>query len=117
MTADRRSNRRLIVNWRVRVDGPRGAHHHTIRDFSLEGLFVEAGRPYPPGTRLTCRIFVDRQPVEVTAEVRHQSNTYQTEDGGGPYKGMGLRFVRVGADELAILREHLTRLTERKPES
>lgn len=50
-------------------------------------------------------------PIQATAEVRHQTNTYRTEDGGGPYKGMGLRFVRLGTDELTRLRMYLARLT------
>ena len=111
MTVNRRETERLVVDWPVRVDGPRGAHHLVVRDFSLDGLFIETGRPYAPGTRLTCSLQIDRELVDLTAEVRHQTNTYRTEDGGGPYKGMGLRFVRLGADELAILQGYLERLT------
>lgn len=86
------------------------------RDLSIDGLFVESGRPYPAGTRLECCLDLNRKPVQVTTQVRHQSNQYHTEDGVGPYKGMGLQFVRLGADELVTVRAYLTRLTCRNSE-
>ena len=116
MSRERRSRPRRAVEVSAQVEGPRGVHRLLIRDLSIDGLFIESGRPYPSGTRLECRIDLRPHAIEVTAEVRHQSNTYQTEDGRGPYKGMGLRFLRLGADEMAILREFLGRLTPTKPQ-
>ena len=113
---ERRGASRVPVEIPARVDGPRGAHQCVLRDLSLDGLFIETGRPYATGVRLECRLDLPGTPVEVTAEVRHQSNTYRTEDGAGPYKGMGLRFVRLGADELQTLRTYLARLTSRTRE-
>lgn len=111
MLNNRRSGPRWVVQLPIRVDGPRGAHHFTVRDLSLDGLFVESGRPYPAGTRLECTMSLPECAIDVTTEVRHQTNTYRTEDGEGPYKGMGMRFVRLGADELKILTTYLGQLT------
>ena len=99
------------MNARVRVEGPRGVHHWTARDLTFDGLFIESTRPYAPGTRLECQLELSRKAIRMTAEVRHQTNQYRTEDGAGPYKGMGLRFVRLGTDELTVLQEYLAQLT------
>ena len=111
MTSNRRSAPRIAIEAPVRVDGPRGAHHVKIRDLSLDGMFIESGRPYPAGTRLECTVELAGGRIALTAEVCHQSNTYRTEDGAGPYKGMGTRFVRLGADGLQTLSGYLARLT------
>ena len=74
-------------------------------------MFIESGRPYPAGTRLEGTLEIESRKISITAEVRHQTNTYRTEDGDGPFKGMGMRFVRLGADELNKLQSYLARLT------
>ena len=76
-------------------------------------MFVESGRPYPAGTRIECAVELPGGVIAMTAEVRHQTNTYRTEDGAGPYKGMGTRFVRLGAEGHARLVEYLAQLTSR----
>ena len=82
-----------------------------VRDLSLDGLFIESSRPYASGTRLECHLRLGDATLTLTGEVRHLCNEYRTQDGAGPYKGMGLRFVRLGSDELNRLRAHLARLT------
>jgi len=111
LTQSRRTAPRAVVNLPIRIYGPRGSHSLTVRDVSVDGLFVESGRPYGEGTRLECLIDLGHQKIEATAEVRHQTNTYRTEDGEGPYKGMGIQFVRLGAEALMTLRTYSARLT------
>lgn len=81
-----------------------------VRDLSDAGAFVEAVKAYDVGQMLECRLELPgehgaAQRVELTAEVRHHANAYRTEDGGGPFRGMGLRFVRLGVEA----RDTLTR--------
>ncbi|MEM7676959.1 MAG: PilZ domain-containing protein [Myxococcota bacterium] len=111
MIQSRRTAPRTVVKLPIRIDGPRGSHHLTVRDLSIDGLFVECGRPYEAGTRLECLLNLGLQKIEATAEVRHQTNTYRTEDSEGPYKGMGIRFVRLGTDALMTLQTYLAQLT------
>ncbi len=94
---------------KIRVDGPQGRHSLTARDLSKEGVFIESPKSFSIGARLDCRLELpgrgsDRGPrIEFAAEVRHQSSKYTTDDGGGPFRGFGVRITRIGADEQKTL--------------
>ena len=104
MSAERRVQPRRPQAFRVRAEGPRGTQYLTGRDVSEAGFFVESPKPFDPGQQLRCRLELpDGDPVEVLAEVRHRTNDYRTDDGQGPYRGMGLRILRMGAEDQARL--------------
>ena len=102
MTTNRRSHPRRPLDLKIRVDGPKGRQLLVARDLSIAGLFVETSTVFRVGQLVECRIELPDGPsarrLELTAEVRHLSNGYHTEDGEGPYRGIGLRFVRMEAD-------------------
>lgn len=112
MSAERRAQSRRVLTFKIRVDGPKGRLNVTARDLSAAGVFVETTTSYPRGQMLECRLELpegDRpRRLELTAEVRHQTNDYHTEDGRGPYRGIGLRFVRMDAEVQAALTSFLT---------
>lgn len=111
MSLHRRSIPRLVTELKVRIDGSKGRHHHVARDLSASGVFVETLFSYQPGEMLDCRLELmegtTKHRIDINAEVRHQSNAYHTEDGRGPYRGIGLRFVRMDSDVQAILTRYL----------
>lgn len=112
MTAERRAHPRRPLELEIRIDGPKGRSRHTARDLSPAGVFVETSASYRVGQLLECRIEVPsgggKRRLELNAEVRHLSNAYETEDGRGPYRGVGLRFVRMDAQVLAELQTMLS---------
>lgn len=111
MNPERRAQTRHVLSLKVRIDGPKGRQHVTARDLSAAGVFVETTTVYPLGQILECRLELtggDRpQRLELTAEVRHHANAYRTEDGHGPYRGIGLRFMRMDAEVQADLARYL----------
>lgn len=110
---DRRQSKRTPLTLKIRVDGPSGRHTLTARDVSKEGIFIESSRPIAVGARVACRLEFpgagsERGPrIEFTAEVRHQASKYMTDDGAGPFRGVGVRITRIGADEQAQLHAFL----------
>lgn len=106
---ERRQSKRAPLTLKIRVDGPQGRHSLTARDVSKEGVFIESAKTFNVGARLDCRLELpgkgsDRGPrLEFTAEVRHQSSKYTTDDGGGPFRGFGVRITRIGSDEQRLL--------------
>ena len=111
MTVERRSEPRQPQELQVRLDGPKGRARLIARDISSGGLFVETPTSYPLGQILECRLEVPeagrKLRLDITAEVRHQSNSYHTEDGRGPFRGLGLRFIRMDAEVQAALQQYL----------
>lgn len=107
MSDDRRLHARTPQDFAVRLDGPQGRQRLVARDLSAGGVFIEIARPYRIGERVEVRVEVEidgaKEWLEMEAEVRHHTNTYQTDDGRGPYRGMGLRFIRFDADQQARL--------------
>ena len=100
VSVERRTGPRTPLEIKIRVDGPRGRQSLVARDLSDAGAFVETVKAYDLGQMLQCRLELPQGEgaalrVEVTAEVRHHATAYRTEDGGGPFRGMGLRFVRL----------------------
>jgi hypothetical protein len=94
---------------KVRVDGPHGTQHLVARDLSREGLFVEAPKLFPVGANLECRLELPggAERISFVAEVRHANNAYRAAGGAGPFKGVGVRFIRIGAEEHARLVRYL----------
>lgn len=110
---NRRQQPRAPLELKVRVDGPKGRQVLTARDLSEGGTFVETLKAYDVGQMLECRLELPQREgapvrVEVTAEVRHHANGYRTEDGGGPYRGMGLQFTRLDMEARDTLKRFLT---------
>ena len=103
MTDERRQIPRRPLELRIRIDGPQATQHLTARDLTGAGAFVETPRPIAIGQMLECRLELPgpdgtSQRIDLTAEVRHHAKAYKTEDGQGPFRGMGLRFVRIDLD-------------------
>lgn len=108
---ERRASPRIAAELEVKVDGPRGTLHLMARDLSAHGLFLECPRPLATGQQVECRMDLpvgrDTRRITCVAEVRHQSTTYRTTEGLGPFKGMGLRIVRITAEDHATLQRFL----------
>lgn len=109
MSDERRQIPRRPLELKIRVDGPQATQHLTARDLTGAGAFVETPRPIAIGQMLECRLELPGQDgapaerVNLTAEVRHHAKAYKTDDGQGPFRGMGLRFVRIDLDAQAKL--------------
>lgn len=112
MSSERRVHVRRPLEVKVRIDGPKGRSHHTARDLSLAGVFVETTTNLTIGALVECRLELPdgggSKRLHVTAEVRHQTNSYHTDDGRGPFRGVGLRFVRMDAEVQSDLNRILT---------
>lgn len=111
MTAERRAQSRVVTDLKVRIDGVKGRQNVIARDLSASGVFVETLFSYQRGQMLELRLELPddagKRRLDINTEVRHISNAYHTEDGRGPYRGVGLRFVRMDADVQSFLNRFL----------
>ena len=113
MGAERRQSARLALSLKIRVDGPGGRQTLQARDVSYEGVFIESAKSMSVGSRIECRLELpgqgsERGPrVEFAGDVRHQSREYETSDGGGPYRGFGVRITRIGVEDQKVLKHFL----------
>ncbi len=105
--SERRGSTRIATTFPIRVTGPQGSVAAVGRDLSREGFFVELSRLLPIGQRIECRLTLGEDVVEVVAEVRRHAKDYLTTNGGGPFKGVGARIVRLDADALATIETYL----------
>lgn len=99
---DRREAKRISHICEVECEAL-GLHPVTTRlnDLSLTGAFIDAMNCYSPGTILKLRFRVSNILIETTAEVRYSLRKV----------GMGVRFVELKPDQVALLES----LIENKP--
>lgn len=89
-----RHNGRLFCGVPARFDGPRGPVRGSCRNLSVGGLFFLGGTA-PVGRSVELQIELpDGPPIRATGEVRYHH------DYGSEGQGMGIRFVRIGAEDL-----------------
>lgn len=111
MSVERRAQSRVATDLKVRLDGPKGRQTVVARDLSPLGVFVETLFNYQRGQMIELRLELPdggkSRRIDINTEVRHVSNAYHTDDGRGPYRGVGLRFVRMDADVQSFLNRFL----------
>lgn len=93
---ERREAKRISYICEVECEGEDIRLASRINDLSTTGAFIDSMSSYAPGTILKLRFRVKEMPIEVECEVRY----------GMPQMGMGVRFLNLKPEHLALL-EHL----------
>jgi len=88
--SERRSYTRKELRLDVDVEANGQTTERQTLNLSMVGLFVEASKPHPVGTRVVVSLRLPKgpQPVEVLSEVAHSV----------PGSGMGFRFLEFRED-------------------
>jgi uncharacterized protein (TIGR02266 family) len=92
--AERRGSIRVPYLCEVQCEGiDFGTLTTRINDLSTGGVFIDAETPFPVGSSFAFKFRVPDKEVRVTGEVRYTM----------PKIGMGVRFVDLGAEDLAAI--------------
>lgn len=92
--AERRQSIRVPYLCEVQCEGiDFGTLTTRINDLSTGGVFIDAETPFPVGSSFAFKFKVPDKEVRVTGEVRYSM----------PKIGMGVRFVDLGAEDLAAI--------------
>ena len=91
-----RRNVRVFCNAPARVEGPRGPIRGVCRNLSLGGLFFLGGT-LPIGKAADFTIDLPAGKVQAQGEIRYHHD-YGTEG-----QGMGVKFVRITQEHLALV--------------
>jgi hypothetical protein len=92
---DRREAKRISYICEVECEGDGVRLASRLNDLSTTGAFIDSMSSYAPGTRLKLKFRLKEIPIEADCEVRY----------GMQQMGMGVRFVNLKPEHLAIL-EH-----------
>ena len=92
---DRRKYTRFPVSGVVVVSNPAGEDRQSLRvsDISLEGCFIETGKPFDAGARVKLLLRIQDAEIETLGTVRASL----------PSAGMGVEFTHLGSSELKPL--------------
>lgn len=92
---DRRKYTRFPVSGVVVVSNPVGEDRQSLRvtDISLEGCFIETGKPFDAGARVKLLLRIQDAEIETLGTVRASL----------PNSGMGVEFTHLGSSELKPL--------------
>ncbi len=94
-----RRNERVFCGVPGRIEGPRGVIRCTVRNLSRGGSFFLTEQVLPVGQHFDlCIDLPGIAPIRAVGEVRYH---YRYSEGGG----MGIRFVRLGGDDLRYISE------------
>lgn len=92
-----RNNPRVWCGVKGRIEGPRGSIRGMVRNLSRGGSFFVSEKLLPVGQTFEMSIELPGiQPIKAMGEVRYH---YRYTDG----EGMGIRFVRLGRDDLTFI--------------
>ncbi len=112
MVSERRSEQRQPLELKIRLDIG-GGQVLLTRDLSVCGAFVDTQKPLPIGKEVQARLELPTGPhdrkhrLELRLEVRHHNKEYLTHQGNGPFRGMGVRFLRMSIEERNLLVKYL----------
>lgn len=101
---------RLATSLNVMVGEGRDAEEAVIQNYitalSEQGMFVNTEKPKPVGLRIPITIFLEANRIKVEGMV-----LYSFDRGKGPLRtaGMGVKFVRIGSEDQALIRQFIHR--------
>ncbi len=102
MKSNTRRNARVYCGMSGRAEGPTGPVRGVVRNLSKGGMFFLAGNLLPVGSTYDLAFELPGEPpIRATGEVRYH---YKYADG----QGMGIRFVRLAADDLAVISRYVS---------
>ena len=111
MSSERRRHRRILVNWPVVVQTPRGVIEGETRDISEGGIFVEYPEHPDLGEEFQAIIKPSRdRTIMVTGKKAWCGNI--NINGKTSYSGMGVRFMEISPED----RQFISALVEKKLE-
>ncbi len=98
-----RRNVRVATFLNASIDGAgTGAEFVTV--ISDEGMFIKTLHPRPLGTNHTVSFILQKKIIRVEAQVLY---TYGFGDGPGKDPGMGMLFVDIETEDLALVKAHI----------
>lgn len=98
-----RRNVRISTFLKASVDGS-GTGAEFVTQLSDQGLFVKTLHARQPGSKHSVSFMLSKKIVRVEAQVLY---AYGFGDGPGRDPGMGMKFLFIGPDDLALVREHI----------
>ena len=105
MKTNVRRNARVYCGMPARAVATTGTIRGVVRNLSCGGMFFLTPGAFRVGQTVDMLLDLPgKQPTKATGEVRYQ---YKYTDG----QGVGVKFVRLGADDLATIAEYVNRRT------
>mgnify|MGYP003342571229 CR=1 FL=1 len=108
MEPNRRVSERLPCLFNCRLHGPRGSIRGTVRNMSAEGMFFVGPEMLAVGATVDADLTIDGKVIKVNCEVRHQDR-FENQ------AAMGLRFLRLDPNTIAIVQATVAKLATQGP--